>query len=260
MTTSRVREQFGTNAKAYVASEVHAKGASLQRIVELLNPDKAWQVLDIATGAGHTAFALAPYVAHVLATDVTPEMLDQATRLAAQRGLNNITVEAADASDLPYPDSSFDLVTCRIAAHHFAVVERFIAEAVRVLKRDGRLVVVDNIVPPGAVGDYVNALELLRDPSHVRCLNLDAWTEQFERAGLKIEHQETLAKKLQFDFWAQRHNQVMQAYLRALLTECNTAVATFLSPLDTEKGLQFRLVEGLMIGRKVVAPNAADPD
>ena len=251
MTIGKVREQFGANAEAYVTSEVHAKGASLQRILELMNPDKSWQVLDVATGTGHTAFALAPFVASVLATDITPEMLEKAGQLATERELSNVMLEIADAADLPYSENSFDLVTCRIAAHHFADVGRFVSEATRVLRQNGHLVVVDNIVPPGAVGNYVNALERFRDPSHVRCLSLEEWTSQFERAGLAVEHQETLAKQLDFDFWAQRHDHVMKAYLRAILTEGNTAVKIFLDPHENEGSIAFRLVEGLTVGRKM---------
>ncbi len=143
---------------------------------------------------------------------------------------SNIRTDTAEAHDLPYPDSSFDLVTCRIAAHHFADVPLFVQEAARVLRPGGILAVVDNIVPPGAVGHYVNAFEKLRDPSHGRCLTLEEWTALFASSGLTVANAETLAKRLNFDFWAQRHDRTMQAYLRALLLESNTAVATFLDP------------------------------
>ena len=90
-------------------------------------------MLDVATGAGHTALAFAPHVAKVTATDITEEMLAQAKKLAASRGLGNVKTVPAKAEDLPFPDMSFDLVTCRLAAHHFADVAAFAAEAFRVL-------------------------------------------------------------------------------------------------------------------------------
>ncbi|MCP4428488.1 MAG: methyltransferase type 11, partial [Chloroflexi bacterium] len=75
MSKSVVKEQFGANAAAYATSKPHAKGASLARLVELTRPQPDWQMLDVATAAGHTAFIFAPHVAHVWATDITPEML-----------------------------------------------------------------------------------------------------------------------------------------------------------------------------------------
>ena len=158
-------------------SQPHAKGASLQRLVELVEPQPDWQALDIATAAGHTAFAFAPHVAHVRATDITPQMLTVAREQAATRGIGNVTVEHADADNLPYADGQFDLLTCRIAPHHFPDIGAFLRESVRVLRAGGILAVVDNVVPAGVAGDFVNAFEKLRDPSHGRCLSArSGWT------------------------------------------------------------------------------------
>ena len=129
-----MQEQFGANARTYITSQPHAKGASLQRLVELVEPQPDWQALDIATAAGHTAFAFAPHVSHVRATDITPQMLDVAREQAATRGIDNVTVEHADADNLPYADGQFDLLTCRIAPHHFPDIGAFLRESVRVLR------------------------------------------------------------------------------------------------------------------------------
>ncbi len=245
-----VLEQFGANAEAYVNSEVHAKGASLDRMVTLLQPEATWRVLDAATGAGHMAFALAPFAAQVTATDITPQMLVQAEQLAGQRGLGNIVFETVDAGSLPYPEGSFDLVTCRIAPHHFADIGRFIGEAARVLRPGGCLGVVDNVVPAGPTGDYINAFEKLRDPSHGRCWSLGEWLRAFDEAGLALTHQETLAKRLNFEFWAQRHDRDMRRYLRAILLEAGTAATAYLQPQGEADDLTFRLVEGIIIGHR----------
>jgi len=250
MNNDLIQQQFGANAAAYMDSPVHARGASLARLVELLQPQPAWQVLDVATGAGHMAFAVAPHVSEVTATDITSQMLQVTQEQAAARGLGNVRTATAEAHDLPYPDSSFDLVTCRIAAHHFAAVPLFVQEAARVLRPGGILAVVDNIVPPGAVGHYVNAFEKLRDPSHGRCLTLEEWTALFASSGLTVANTETLAKRLNFDFWAQRHDLTMQSYLRALLLESNRAVATFLDPQGDGEELTFRLLEAIVTGLK----------
>ena len=252
MSKSQVKEQFGANAAAYVTSRPHAQGASLARLVELVKPQPDWRALDVATAAGHTALAFAPHLAHVTATDITPEMIPLAQNLAAERGVTNITAELADAEDLPYDAASFDLVTCRIAPHHFPDVGPFLGEAARVLKPGGILAVVDNVVPPGPGGDYVNAFEKLRDPSHGRCLTLDEWLAAFEAAEFMVIHHETLDKQMTFGSWAARHDAVMQQYLRVMLTQAPPAAAAFLQPQTINEATTFRLQEGIIIGRRGV--------
>lgn len=245
-----VREAFGRNAEAYVKSIVHAQGESLQRLVSLTHPQPVWSVLDIATGAGHTAFAFAPHVAKVIATDITPEMLEQTTLGAAERGFSNVETAHADAESLPYPDASFDLVTCRIAPHHFADIHSFLREAARVLKPGGRFAVVDNIVPEGSAGAYINAFEKLRDLSHGRCLSMAEWTAGIESVGLALETGEVLRKKMPFHFWVQRHDADMKSYLLAMLELSDGEAREFLTPEISGDDVFFYLEEGLLIARK----------
>ena len=250
MDRQSIKEQFGANAAAYVVSQVHAKGASLERLLQLVQPQPDWFVLDIATATGHTAFALAPHVQHVWATDITPEMLVLAAEQAQERGLTNVTVEQADAEDLPYEGDKFNLVTCRIAPHHFVDIAPFMQEAARVLQPDGILAVVDNIVPEGPAGDYVNAFEKLRDPSHGRCLSLDEWRDAYQQAGLALIHDETLDKAMPFEFWAKRHEAATQCFLRAMLSEVGGEAAAFLRPQFEEGKTTFYLREGIFVGQK----------
>lgn len=261
MTKQEVREQFGANAAAYVSSPVHAQGASLMRLVECVAPRPAWRVLDLATAAGHTALAFAPHVTSVTGLDLTPEMLPPAISLAAERGASNVDFAVGDVEDLPFGDGAFDLVTCRIAPHHFPDIGRFLAEAARVLRPGGSLAVVDNVVPGSRLrgkkadrqreaGQYVNAFEKLRDPSHVRCLSYEEWLDTLVAAGLTIETAETLDKRLTFETWAARHTPEMQTRLRVLLLRAPEAAAAFLDP-QTHTGLTtFRLREGLFVARK----------
>ena len=114
-----IQKQFGAHANNYVTSQVHAQGPSLARLVELTQPQKDWVVLDISTGAGHTALAFAPHVARVLATDLPPQMLDAARQLATERAITNIEFKPADAHALPFGENTYDLVTNRLALHHF---------------------------------------------------------------------------------------------------------------------------------------------
>lgn len=261
MTKQQVREQFGANAAAYVNSPTHAQGASLARLVEIVGPEPGWRVLDVATAAGHMALAFAPHVAAVIGLDLTPEMLPLAAELAAGRGATHVTFAVGDVEDLPFAVGAFDAVTCRIAPHHFPSIDRFIAEAARVLRPGSVLAVVDNVVPGSRLrgkkanrqrlaGDYVNAFEKLRDPSHVRCLSFEEWIDALAAAGLAVEAQETLDKRLTFETWAARHTPEMQTRLRAMLLRAPAEAAAFLDP-QTHTGLTtFRLREGLFVARK----------
>ena len=262
MSKEKVQQQFGANAAAYATSTVHAKGYSLTRLVEITQPQPDWQVLDVATAAGHTAFTFAPHVAHVIASDLTPEMLTVAAGLAAEKGLTNVSFEPADAEKLPYADGQFNLVTCRIAPHHFPDILQFIHEAARVLQPGGQLAVVDNIVPGthlhgkkarllNEAGNYVNAFEKLRDPSHGRCWSIAEWEHGFARAGFAVHHQELLTKEIEFASWAARMQVSPEDTIRlkAMLVQAPTAVSDFLTPQISNDRITFRLTELLVVGK-----------
>ena len=264
MTKSLIQQQFGAHAAAYATSTVHAKGASLGRLVELVKPESHWQALDIATGAGHTAAAFAPHVARVIATDITDEMLDEAKKLAAAKGLGNMEAAVADAEALPFEGARFDFVSCRIAAHHFPDVPRFVGEVRRVLKAGGTFALVDNISPdalstPGfseaeladAAATY-NAFEKLRDPSHGRCLSLAEWTELVAAAGLEVLHREILPKAMEFAPWVARMevDAGTTRRLRSMLEDGTPALKAFLRPRLDAGALWFTLDEAILIARK----------
>jgi SAM-dependent methyltransferase len=264
MASARAETQFGPHASAYATSPAHARGASLQCVVDLVQPQHRWHVLDVATGAGHMAAALAPHVASVVAADLTPEMLAEVGKLAAARGLENIVTVRADAGALPFAAESFDLVTCRIAAHHFADPRAFAAETHRVLQRGGRLALVDNVAPDRALfptaaeadladaaGSY-NAFERLRDPSHVRCLGLEEWRRVLAEEGFVVAHCERLEKAMEFEPWADRMGASPETRerLRNMLRDSAGRLRTFLAPREDEGQLLFTLHEGIIVAAR----------
>lgn len=253
MSKSLSQQQFGANAQTYLTSKPHAKGKSLERMVALVNPQHDWRGADIATGAGHTAYAFAPYVARMWATDITDEMLDVVRGEIAKRGLSNMRVATARAENLPFEDESLDLVTCRIAPHHFESIPRFLDEARRVLKPAGALALVDNVVPAGTVGDFVNAFERFRDPSHLRAWTTEEWRDALNAHGFAITHEEQIAKTMEFPSWAARHDATMQTLLRAMLEETTPAVKDFLRPAGGGASLTFDLMEALFVARRRAA-------
>lgn len=247
MAQSLSQKEFGAHAQEYIGSKPHAQGKSLERMVALTHPQADWRALDVATGAGHVAYAFAPHVARVWASDITDEMLAIVRQEAAKRKLSNVRATHAKAEALPFEDASLDLVTSRIAPHHFDSIPAFLDETRRVLKSGGTLALVDNVVPPGSVGDYVNAFERFRDPSHLRAWTMPEWRDALAQAGFTITHEEELSKTMEFSTWAGRHDANMKAFLTAMLKEMTPAVRAFLAPEEKDGAWTFRLSEGLFI-------------
>ncbi|HXO88763.1 MAG TPA: class I SAM-dependent methyltransferase [Candidatus Acidoferrales bacterium] len=212
----RVQSQFGAAATAYGTSLVHADASALQRVVELAAPQPKDSALDIATGAGHTALALAPHVARVIAYDLTREMILETRRNAAARGLANVYTQQGPAEKLPFRDASFDIVTVRQAPHHFADVRAAVREMARVARPGARLLIVDSTAPPGHENDPEPAaqwdrMERLRDSSHVRNYSPCEWRAMVEDAGPRVFAEETgfateNGGPMSFDAWVRRIN------------------------------------------------------
>jgi len=193
--TPTPQQVFGRRAAFYATSAAHTDRAVLDRVVELAQPRPDALVLDVATGTGHTAFALAPHVRQVIATDVTPEMLAEGGRLKAEWRMKNVEFRIADAHDLPFEDGSFDVVTCRRAAHHFADVCRALREMKRVLKGNGRLVIDDRSVPEDDFVDAtMNRLDWLHDESHVHEYRPGEWEDMLREAGFEVAAVEPYTK------------------------------------------------------------------
>ena len=191
-------------ADGYVTSETHARGSDLDRLLAIAQPQPHWQALDIATGGGHTALKFAPHVAHVIASDLTPRMLEKAQQFIVERNsAANVSFELADAENLPFERDRFHLVTCRIAPHHFPDVERFLRECARVLLPGGALILQDQVLPPAAAAArLVEDFERLRDPSHNRAFNAAQWRVMCRAAGFTVEHSEQYIKRHDFLPWA----------------------------------------------------------
>ncbi|SET31022.1 Methyltransferase domain-containing protein [Oceanobacillus limi] len=198
-----IKSVFSKNRNAYVTSSTHSNGLDLPQLMKWIKPSKNMKALDIATGAGHVAKQLSMYVDTVYATDITKEMLQTASHHLAD--YQNIHYIIADAENLPFLDRSFDLVTCRIAAHHFLNPQAFIKETSRVLKSGRKFLLIDNISPEKPkFEDFINNLEKMRDRSHNRSLRISEWEQLFQENQLTISRSETKKKTLPYDEWINR--------------------------------------------------------
>ena len=202
---AQVQEYFSRTAESYVASFSHKAGDDLERLIEIGEWNSQQDALDVATGGGHTALAVAPHVKHITVSDLTPRMLDHARAYLIAQGVTNAQFQEADAEQLPFANAQFDRVTCRIAPHHFPNVAQAIREIARVLKSSGLFLLIDSISPSETELDtFLNTLEKRRDGSHVRSCTIDEWKHFFSDAGLQVEYEEVFRRPLDYDDWTKR--------------------------------------------------------
>jgi ubiquinone/menaquinone biosynthesis C-methylase UbiE len=204
-TKKSVQHQFGRSAQDYVESALHKSGKDLDILVKMAELTGEEKVLDVATGGGHTANALAPYSKEVVALDLTPEMLKAAERFVTSNGHLHVKFVQGDAEKMPFGESSFDVVTCRIAPHHFPDIKAFVSEVARLLKPGGLFLLDDNVAPEKDEWDtFYNKVEKWRDPSHYRAHKKTEWLKLIEENGFEIEQTLGLHKTFLFDSWFDR--------------------------------------------------------
>jgi ubiquinone/menaquinone biosynthesis C-methylase UbiE len=233
----RVQEQFGAIAAAYVESPGHAAGDDLDRLVAWGRALSPARVLDLATGGGHTALAFARLAGRVVACDVTEPMLRAARGLLRDRGTAADFV-AGDVESLPFRDGAFDVVTCRIAAHHFAAVAAAVREVRRVLRPGGSFLLQDILGhdDPEAAA-FVTEVERRRDPSHVRAYRSSEWTAFLRAAGLTPIDRAVVSKGRPWEEWTTRTRMTAQAR-----RELDTFVLA--APAHCRAAFDFRVVDG----------------
>jgi ubiquinone/menaquinone biosynthesis C-methylase UbiE len=202
-----VQQQFGKSADSYVSSAIHKDGNDLQKLLEMAAVTGEEELLDVATGGGHTANAFASCVKKVTALDLTPEMLVAAQKYILGNGHQNVEFKVGDAEILPFPDGVFDIVTCRIAPHHFPDVNKFVEEVHRVLKPSGQFLLDDNVVPEEEDYDlFYNTIEKWRDYSHFRAWKKSEWLRMLEISGFEIFEWHRFEKTFHYEPWCNRMN------------------------------------------------------
>ena len=248
-----VQRQFGQQAAYYAVSRPHATGTSLGVMINWAKPTAADRVLDVATGTGFTAFAFAEAAAEVVATDITAKMLQEARRLGAERGFRNIHFLQAAAETFPFRDKSFDIVTCRIACHHFASVPAFLGEVRRILGPTGRLVLVDSSSPEEPdLHTWHQEMERLRDPTHVRNYTPSEWRRFIADAGLTLEELTTSHRtELVFSDWVRTSGSPpdVVAELRRQFIEASPAIREAFRIRAVEEDFHFSWMLTILLAR-----------
>ncbi len=233
---SAVEQRFSPVAENYSTSAVHAQGADLAVMVKMARLTGDEMVLDAGCGAGHTALAFAPHVRHVTALDLSLPMLGQVEKLAVERGLANITTRQGDVEQIPFPDASFDLIVSRYSAHHWPRPQDALAEFHRLVRPGGRLLL-DDVVSfdAPALDTFLQTIELLRDPSHVRDHSPAQWLAMLAEAGFAGKVVHTWDIFLDFESWHTRMAtpELNVAMLRALYAGAAPEVRVALKVQET---------------------------
>ena len=203
-----VRANFDPRAQAYLESPTHSAGEDLTHLETLLRGrfvQDAPEVLDLGCGGGHVTYAAAPHAHRVTACDISEEMLRVVARAAQERGLGNVETRQGPAEAPPFADASFDVVASRYSAHHWRDVGLALREIRRVLKPGGVFWLSD-VASPGSplLDTHLQAVELLRDTSHVRDYAPAEWLRFAAEADLRVREARSFRLRLDFASWIAR--------------------------------------------------------
>lgn len=199
------RRQWGPLADLYIDSPTHASGEDLDTILAYAAPKGDETALDLGCGVGHTLRRVAPLVRSAVGADATAGMLEGARTVLARNGITNALLVVTPAETLPFLDGAFDVVTCRLASHHFIDAGAAFREVHRVLRAGGRFVLSDNYAPDDeALDRFINTLEVTRDHTHVRSHTISGWRELLEQAGFDVTDETRGASRIEIESWLAR--------------------------------------------------------
>jgi ubiquinone/menaquinone biosynthesis C-methylase UbiE len=199
---NRVRDEFTRQAETFSSSAAITDAALTQRFITALGEAVQGAVLDVACGPGILSAAIAKSAREVVAFDLTPEMLKKAAQRCSDAGLANVTFREGNAAELPFADATFDAAVTRLSVHHFDQPRGVISEIFRILRPGGSFVIADVISSEvAAEAELQNAIEVLRDPSHVRMLPASELTSLVREAGFAIESLTAWDKPREFEEW-----------------------------------------------------------
>ena len=258
-----IQAEFGERAEAYVASKDHVGGGDdLGRLLQWAEARTYRKILDVATGGGHTALAFASVTRRVVAADLTVPMLRAARDFIREKGVENVTFVAGDVEGLPFKDESFDLVTCRIAPHHFADVPLAVREVTRVLKPSGSFLLVDILGHDDPeLAAFITEVERRRDPTHVRAYRKTEWKAFLLAAGLTVIEEAVVEKVREWDDWCSRTRVTAEA-------KADLEHLVRVAPAQVLEAFAFRVEDGrilaftdrmLLVRAEKTRPGAAPP-
>lgn len=229
-TSSLAERQFSPRANAYVESQVHARGEDLDALKRFVEMQHFHSALDLGCGGGHVSFCVAPFVTSITAYDLSSAMLTAVSTAAEARGIKNLSTQQGQAETLPFADASFDFIATRYSAHHWLDLPKALREVRRVLKPSGAFMVMDCIAPDNVLCDtFIQTIEMLRDPSHVRDYSVAEWNTMLTEAGFHTDEPVTRRIHLDYQSWIARMQTppVLAHAISALMEKADDAVRRY---------------------------------
>lgn len=226
------KQQYHGKSESYLNSQVHAKGEEFEKIIQLIQDNPKSCILDLGCGGGHVSYTVAPVSAEVTAYDLSTDMLETVQKTAVNKKLKNIKIQQGLAETLPFASNTFDFVITRYSAHHWKNLGQALCEVFRTLKNDGIFVVIDTIsVAVPFCDTFLQTIELIRDPSHVRNYTISEWTFCAEKAGFTLIKFEKQTLALNFQDWVQRMQTPVnnQQVIRQLQNSASDEIKYFLN-------------------------------
>ncbi|HIP77689.1 MAG TPA: class I SAM-dependent methyltransferase [Kiloniellaceae bacterium] len=223
-----IDHQFGPRAAAYVASAVHSSGPDLAWIAERAVRARPRIALDLGAGGGHVSYAMAPHAGRVIACDLSEQMLAAVAETARAKGLDNLETRACDVRALPLDDASVDFAASRFSAHHWQDLHAALRECRRVMPAGATAVFADAVSPGTPLLDtHLQAIELLRDPSHVRDYAIEEWVAALQAAGFALQELKRFRLRIDFKPWIERMQTppVFEGAIRALQSKAPAEVS-----------------------------------
>jgi len=200
-----VQKQFTKTAAAFSVFAQRDTPEILAEHVAFAKPQASDLALDVACGPGAMVLALARRVRFARGLDLTDALLRQALKFQAEQHVANACFDRGDAEQLPYPDATFDLLTCRFTFHHLPKPALVLKEMLRVAKPEGHLAIIDSLAPEiDSKFEYHNRIERLRDPSHTESLRLTTFLAMFDDHGLEVQRQAIRRRPRSFNQWMRR--------------------------------------------------------
>lgn len=247
--SEQVSSQFGSNAQSYIESPVHATGPDLDFMKQLVGKRPNDVALDIGCGGGHVSFQLASLVKSVVAADLSPAILQAVEAESRRRNLSNISTLLSGAETLAPTPASFDLAVTRYSAHHWRSVDTGLRRIHEALKPEATTIFIDTISHEDPLIDtWLQSVELIRDPSHVRNYTLEEWKEKVTAAGFHVTDTQLFSMRMEFTSWTAR-SQTSQERILALKQLFEIAPSEVRDALKIELDGSFTIRTMLLVAR-----------
>lgn len=249
-----LKREFQKQAKDFNAYQnVSSKEKCTNQVLEQLSLTGQEEVLEIAAGTCSFGRRIAPFVKHIVELDAVEEMLLKGKEENEKANITNASYMNGNAEDIPFRDNCFDIVVSRLAFHHFVNPDNVFNEMVRVLKPDGRLVILDMIANQDNLRKMADYYEKLRDPSHIKTFTENEFFQMLKQHSLIVECKNTICIPMELDAWlslTEASNKVREEITSALQMEISGGTKTGLFPYIENKKIRFSHHWIVMIARK----------